>query len=146
MYRLTFHVTNTKRKYKVDKKTGKNIGKGEVHNTISIKGFKTVEDAQKRYAVLREEVTYIDNMIELLGWAATAVVLAGFIVNSRGQHLLALALWLVGDIAWTIYDVCIDNYSHMVLSSAIIAINLYGYKNIKAKDESNNLGEGQRSA
>ena len=72
-------------------------------------------------------------MIELLGWAATAVVLAGFIVNSRGQHLLALALWLVGDIAWTIYDVCIDNYSHMVLSSAIIAINLYGYKNIKAK-------------
>tara|TARA_R100000027_G_scaffold33080_1_gene24236 strand:+ start:238 stop:522 length:285 start_codon:yes stop_codon:yes gene_type:complete len=93
-----------------------------------------------------KEVTYIDNMIELLGWAATAVVLAGFIVNSRGQHLLALALWLVGDIAWTIYDVCIDNYSHMVLSSAIIAINLYGYKNIKAKDESNNLGEGQRSA
>jgi len=57
MYRLTFHVTNTKRKYKVDKKTGKNIGKGEVHNTISIRGFKTLEDARKRYAILREEYT-----------------------------------------------------------------------------------------
>ena len=55
MYRLTFHVTNTKRKYKVDKKTGKNIGKGEVHNTITIRGFRTEEEARKRYATLREE-------------------------------------------------------------------------------------------
>jgi len=55
MYRLTFHITGAKRQYKTDPKTGKNIGKGILVNTRTYRGFKTVEDAQKRYAVLREE-------------------------------------------------------------------------------------------
>jgi hypothetical protein len=73
-------------------------------------------------------------MIELLGWLSTALVLAGYIFNARQLTKLAMYTWIIGDIGWIVYDLFIDNISHMVLSLVIILINLYGiYNNLKTK-------------
>ena len=66
------------------------------------------------------------NMIELLGWASTGLVLLGYICNARGNSKLAMITWIVGDTGWITYDFFIDNISHLVLSLIIIAINVYG--------------------
>ena len=65
-------------------------------------------------------------MIELLGWLSTALVLLGFVFNSKGKYTLAMITWIVGDIGWITYDFFITNISHLVLSVVIISINLYG--------------------
>ena len=70
-------------------------------------------------------------MIEILGWLSTALVLLGFVFNSKGKYTLAMITWIVGDIGWITYDFYIDNISHLVLSAVIISINLYGIFNIK---------------
>ena len=64
-------------------------------------------------------------MIEILGWVSTLLVLAGYIANARGLRRTAMITWIVGDIGWIVYDVYIDNVSHMVLSFVIISINLF---------------------
>ena len=68
-------------------------------------------------------------MIETLGWISTALVLAGYILNARQFSKSAMVAWIAGDIGWITYDFYIDNFSHLVLSSVIIAINLYGIWN-----------------
>jgi len=67
----------------------------------------------------------------ILSWIATILILAGCIANARKHHVLAVVLWTLGDISWIIFDIYIANYSHIVLSSAIIFINLYAIKNLK---------------
>ena len=74
-------------------------------------------------------------VIEILGWVCTALVLAGYIFNARQLPKLAMYVWIIGDIGWIVYDLFIDNISHMVLSLIIILINLYGiYNNIKKRN------------
>ena len=71
-------------------------------------------------------------MIEVLGWASTALVLLGYILNAKTKYTAAMVAWIVGDVGWIVYDFFIDNFSHLVLSLVIIAINVYGiYNNIK---------------
>ena len=70
-------------------------------------------------------------MIEILGWASTALVLMGYILNAIQKFKLAMTVWIIGDIGWINYDFFIDNISHLVLSVVIISINLYGIFNIK---------------
>ena len=65
-------------------------------------------------------------MIEILGWASTALVLMGYILNAKQKFKLAMTVWIIGDIGWITYDFFIDNISHLVLSAVIISINLYG--------------------
>ena len=65
-------------------------------------------------------------MIEVLGWVGTLLVLIGYWANSNSQHRLAMTTWIAGDIIWITYDIFIENWSHMVLSSVIIGINIYG--------------------
>jgi len=72
-------------------------------------------------------------MIEVLGWLSTVLVLIGFILNARGYFTWAMFMWIVGDIGWITYDFFIDNFSHLVLSSVIISINIYGIINLKKK-------------
>jgi len=85
-------------------------------------------------------------MIEVFGWCCTALVLYGFLINSQGKHQQALVAWIVGDVGWIVYDIYIDNFSHLFLSAAIIFINLYGiYNKLRRKNESHNLDQGQRS-
>ena len=76
-------------------------------------------------------------MIEILGWISTALVLAGYISNARGWTKAAMITWIIGDTGWITYDFFIDNYSHLVLSLVIIAINVYGiyrlWKNLSIK-------------
>lgn len=62
----------------------------------------------------------------MLGWISTALVLIGYISNAKGYYLLAMATWIIGDIGWIVYDVYINNYSHMFLSLVIISINIFG--------------------
>jgi len=66
-------------------------------------------------------------MIEILGWICTMLVLLGFMFNSNQKHKLAFVTWIVGDLGWIYYDYQIDNWSHAVLSAAIILINAFGY-------------------
>jgi hypothetical protein len=77
-------------------------------------------------------------MIETLGWISTALVLAGYILNARQFSKSAMIAWIVGDIGWITYDFYIDNFSHLVLSSVIIAINLYGIWNLLSKKKTSN--------
>ena len=65
-------------------------------------------------------------MIEVLGWASTALVLLGYILNAKMKYRAAMVVWIVGDIGWVTYDFFITNVSHLVLSVVIISINLYG--------------------
>jgi hypothetical protein len=77
-------------------------------------------------------------MIETLGWISTALVLAGYVLNARQFSKSAMVAWIVGDIGWITYDFYIDNFSHLVLSSVIIAINLYGIWNLLSKKKTSN--------
>jgi len=81
-------------------------------------------------------------MIDLLGWCCTALVLLGYILNSRQMLRPALVVWIVGDVGWIVYDMYIDNLSHLVLCITIIGINIYGIINalIKEKNGRSNLG------
>lgn len=63
-------------------------------------------------------------LISLLGWVSTALVLLGFGANAYGARVLAIVIWIIGDIGWISYDLIIMNYSHMILSIIIIFINL----------------------
>lgn len=79
-------------------------------------------------------------MIETLGWISTTLVLAGYILNARQFSKSAMIAWIVGDIGWITYDFYIDNFSHLVLSSVIIAINLYGIWNLLSKKKISKQG------
>ena len=68
-------------------------------------------------------------LIEILGWVSTSLVLAGYILNAKQLSKLAMYVWITGDVGWVVYDLFIDNISHMVLSFIIIVINLYGIHN-----------------
>ena len=68
-------------------------------------------------------------MIQFLGWLSTILVLGGYIFNAKEKLLLALIVWILGDVGWIVYDILINNYSHMTLSSIIIVINIYGIYN-----------------
>lgn len=65
-------------------------------------------------------------MIEALGWISTTFVLAAYIANANSYRIIAMILWIIGDIGWITYDFFITNFSHLVLSLIIIIINLYG--------------------
>jgi hypothetical protein len=65
-------------------------------------------------------------LIHLLGWLSTSLILLGAVVNARGKSMMAMVIWIIGDIGWTIYDIFINNYSHLTLCIVIIIINLYG--------------------
>ena len=65
-------------------------------------------------------------LIHLLGWLSTSLILLGAVVNARGKSMMAMVIWIIGDIGWTIYDIFINNYSHLTLCIVIILINLYG--------------------
>ena len=70
--------------------------------------------------------------METVSWICTVLVLTGYYLNSQKRYLPAMLAWIVGDIGWIDYDLCIDNISHMVLSIVIIVLNLIGiYKIIK---------------
>lgn len=69
-------------------------------------------------------------MITILGWISTALVLLGYITNARGLTKWAMITWILGDCGWIIYDIYINNISHLVLSLVIIGINLYGIRRI----------------
>lgn len=64
--------------------------------------------------------------MEFIGWASTALVLIGYFFNANQNRVAAFTTWIVGDIGWIVYDIYIDNLSHLVLSSAIISLNIYG--------------------
>ncbi len=64
--------------------------------------------------------------ISLLGWLATIILLAGYILNSSNKRMAAFIAWIIGDILWIIYDYHITNWSHLSLSTIIIFINVYG--------------------
>lgn len=65
-------------------------------------------------------------MIDALGWICTILVLLGYINNAKGHCKTAMVTWITGDIGWIVYDIYINNLSHLVLSLVIIAINVYG--------------------
>jgi hypothetical protein len=62
-------------------------------------------------------------LVSLLGWISTVLVLIGFGANAYGARVLAILIWILGDLGWITYDLLITNYSHMFLSIIIIFIN-----------------------
>lgn len=71
--------------------------------------------------------------MEWLGWFCTVLVLIGYVLNSKQMFYPALTVWIVGDIGWIVYDLYIDNMSHLALCVTIIAINIYGIINAYKK-------------
>ena len=72
-------------------------------------------------------------LINILGWVGTAMILLGAYLNAKGRSALAMAIWIIGDLIWIVYDVYINNFSHMTLSLIIIIINSYGIHRIWKK-------------
>ena len=73
-------------------------------------------------------------MIEYVGWAGTLLVLAGYLLNAKSKHKLAMYTWIVGDVCWIAYDIVRGIYPHLGLSVVVIIINLYGiYKILTTK-------------
>jgi len=72
-------------------------------------------------------------MISILGWFSTSLVLLGYIANAKGYTKYAMVTWIVGDTGWIIYDIYINNISHLALSLIIICINLYGIQQLWKK-------------
>jgi uncharacterized membrane protein YozB (DUF420 family) len=72
--------------------------------------------------------------LQYLGWASTFLVLLGFWANSKNERLIAFTAWIIGDIGWIVYDIYINNWSHMTLSAVIIALNLFGIYNTNKHD------------
>jgi hypothetical protein len=73
-------------------------------------------------------------MTDIIGWIATGLVLLGYWLNSNRLHYQAMAVWIIGDIGWIMYDIQRSIYPHLTLSSVIIILNIYGiYKILKNK-------------
>ena len=74
-------------------------------------------------------------LIEIIGWSSTILVLCGYWFNANNKRAYAFTTWIVGDIGWVTYDICIQNWSHLGLSATIISLNIFGmiqiYKNNK---------------
>ena len=78
--------------------------------------------------------------MELVGWVCTLLVLVGYYLNSIQKHIPAILVWVIGDIGWIVYDLYINNISHLSLSALIIVLNSYGmYRLIKRKRNENKL-------
>lgn len=73
-------------------------------------------------------------MIEILGWICTGLVLLGYFQNAIGRFKIAMIIWIIGDAGWIYYDYHISNWSHALLSSIVILINIYGYNRNKIKN------------
>lgn len=69
----------------------------------------------------------------MLGWISTALILAGYFLNSSQKLKYAILVWCTGDIGWIIYDYYINNLSHAVLSGIIILLNMYGLYKLNTK-------------
>jgi hypothetical protein len=63
-------------------------------------------------------------IIDLLGFAATALVLTGYALNSQQRLQLAAMVWILGDALWVWYDLLIDNIPHIALSACIVVLNV----------------------
>lgn len=83
-------------------------------------------------------------MLEIIGWTCTILVLLGYFLNASGNVIYAMITWIIGDIGWIYYDVQINNYSHAVLCTIIIGINIFGYLRNK-KLEINNAHISEKS-
>lgn len=77
-------------------------------------------------------------MVDTLGWISTILVLIGYVLNAKRLHNYAMISWIIGDIGWITYDFFIANFSHLVLSLIIIAINLYGIWNLLLTNKTSN--------
>jgi hypothetical protein len=71
--------------------------------------------------------------IDVIGWVSTVLVVLGYYFNSKNQRTIAFCTWISGDVGWIVYDIFIDNWSHMALSFFIIFLNLYGIYNNDSK-------------
>ena len=64
--------------------------------------------------------------IEWLGWVATVLLLVGYYLNAK-KSLYSWIVWLHGNGTMLIYALTIQSYSVAFLSTALIALNVYGY-------------------
>ena len=64
--------------------------------------------------------------IELLGWAATGILLVGYFLNAKKQTISWL-FWIVGNTLMGIYAYLINSMSVVFLSLVLIGLNVYGY-------------------
>lgn len=65
----------------------------------------------------------------LYTWAATAVCISGTVVNVW-RYNACFALWFVGEIMWTVFDIREELWSRMVLDLLGLALAALGaYRN-----------------
>ena len=66
------------------------------------------------------------DIIELLGWTATLILLIGYWANAH-KKLYSWIVWLIGNTLMLIYAVYIGSYSVAFLSVVLMGMNIYGY-------------------
>lgn len=64
--------------------------------------------------------------VELIGWIATIVILAGYYLNAK-QIIGSWLVWIVGNIFMLIYSLLIHSSALEFLSIILIGMNIYGY-------------------
>jgi nicotinamide riboside transporter PnuC len=64
--------------------------------------------------------------IELLGWIATVILLAGYWANAR-KKIYSWIIWMIGNTLMLVYAFFISSDSVAFLSIVLIGMNIYGY-------------------
>ena len=70
------------------------------------------------------------DMIELVGWLATMILLVGYYLNAK-KALSSWIVWFIGNSTMLIYAIIIESYSVAFLSVVLMGMNVYGYFNWK---------------
>ena len=63
--------------------------------------------------------------IQIFTWCATAICLAGTVLNVR-KNVLCFWLWCVGNIAWMTFDLWSHLYGRAVLDAVQLALAVWG--------------------
>ena len=69
-----------------------------------------------------------------LGWLGVAFVLSGYYFMAK-KDISAWILWLIGNILVGLYSYAIEAYPTLLLSIALIIMNIYGYLAWKTEKE-----------
>jgi nicotinamide riboside transporter PnuC len=59
-------------------------------------------------------------------WIFTAICLAGTVLNVKKKRVCFL-LWIVGNVAWLIYDIVSELYSRAILDAVQLGFAIWGY-------------------
>jgi len=76
------------------------------------------------------------DIISLTGWVGTFFILFGYYLNAN-KKTTSWVTWFIGNTLMLIYSIFIVAYPQVVLALVLLGLNVYGYIQWKADQNSN---------